>query len=1665
MSLPYRLSELITSYSKIVIVALLLTTALVGAGMPMVDDDSSLDQFEGESAEAEALEEMDDNFAAEGDENTTSVQLIHRDEGGNVLTQESLITSLEFQQEIRDNESINATLADDDPITGVENILAMTAITNEEIDELEERGEELEDREAELEDRSDVLEEGIDDVTELQREYEEASADGDEAAADEIDAEIEAAIDGAVDEAELDADQADEYEEFAEDAREVETNRWMLERQAELPPEELPEYQELNEALEEVYTGATVGVLAEEFEQLEEDAAELEEEQQELESQAEALEQQEAELEAQTETLQSGLEEVIELEYQYELASAAGDDDEAAAAEAEIETVTQETIAEADLDDEQAAEYEAAVESARDEITVSEEELAELAGGDAAELEAQQAELESQAEALEQQEAELEAQTETLQSGLEEVIELEYQYELASAAGDEAAATDAEAEIEATIDETVAEADLDDEQAAEYEAAVETARDEIDADDAGAGADELQTNGAELEAQQAELEERGDDLADREAELEERVETLEDGLLEIVELRAELAATDDEATAEAIEDEIEATIDETIADADLNGQQAAEFEALAETDPDELESAEDDLEADDGLEALAVAAAGVLDAEFNQLEDDAAELEDDQEALEAEAAEFEDAAGDDVEEQLEPADAGLEPDEDELEAVFTAATAGVLEEEFAALEAQATELEEQQEALEAEAAELEDAADADPDEFDPAEAGIGPDEDELEAVFTAATAGVLDDEIAELEAEAAELEEGGQELEEDGQELEQRESELDDRATTLEDGLDEVVELQREYEEASEAGDDETAAEIEAEIEATIEETATEAELDAEQTDQYTELAEQAREIESNRFAIEEMPDDPEESPEYQELEEALEGIYAGATMGVLEDEYEQLGDDAEALEDDWDEFEEDDETPSLDEQIEALEDLDDEEFEDLIQEVLDEDDGNEGAGLGFMPSDYEPGSTEADARMTMVAQETAGADDMEMGGEMDATLETQLDLRDLATQHEQEYVVFGAGIITDEIENSMGDSLAIVGPLALLFVVGALAVAYRDPLDIVLGVVGIGGVLIWTFGFMGWAGIAFNQMMIAVPVLLIGLSIDYAIHVFMRHREQREAEGKTSTVRGSMAIALAGVGVALVWVTATTAIGFLANLVSPIAPIQEFGIVSAFGILAALIIFGALIPALKVEIDSLLESRGWDRRKRAFGTREGGFTSALTLGSSAARKIPVIVLIAALLLTAGGVYGATQVDTSFEEEDFLAESPPGWTEHLPGSMAPGEYQAADDLEYINDNFQREDTEAQILVEGGITDDGALQQLNETQDEASQSDVVYTLPNGEADVEGPLSVMDDTAAENESFNESFQDADTTGDGTPDQDVEALYDELFEVNEDEASTVIHRTDGGEYESVRLIVATDGGANVGDVTTELRSIAGDLDAAGAGDERNLDASDGELNAFATGDPIVNYIVEQDLLETVLQSLMITLVAVFAFLTVAYKLTGNSASLGAVTLLPVAFAVSWILGTMYLLGMPFNVLTGMITSLTIGLGVAYSIHVSARYTLELERQGNVWSAMHTTVTGTGGALLGSAATTVGGFGTLAFAILPALRQFGIITGMTIIYSFLASVIVLPTLLVLWTRYFGPDVSFDRSRVGAATPAASDGGTEMETDTVSEHAGEDEP
>nr|WP_266082214.1 MMPL family transporter [Haladaptatus caseinilyticus] len=867
----------------------------------------------------------------------------------------------------------------------------------------------------------------------------------------------------------------------------------------------------------------------------------------------------------------------------------------------------------------------------------------------------------------------------------------------------------------------------------------------------------------------------------------------------------------------------------------------------------------------------------------------------------------------------------------------------------------------------------------------------------------------LEEDAQQLEQQAAELKSDRAELEQQSQQLQDKAEQLQAERAELENRSDELhqkgAKLQQESTQLKQ--DQQELEQKQAELEA-------ESQRLKERSQQ---LKEDSRELETEseelKTAQNELENDSEQlKKEGQQLQEQF---------AEFRDAQEELKADGNELKNDQQALQE---RPNLtlSEQLSILESHNQSEIDNATTTVLAENSSLGGTGtsessaFAFMPTSYEAGSTDANATMIVVTQRAKGEISSSQTSS-DRIMNSQLAMQAIANEQfdtkQSSVLVFGSGIISDETQRSMSDSILIVGPLAVIFVLGVLVFAYRDLLDIILGLFGIGLVLVWTFGFMGWAGINFNQIFIAVPVLLIGLSIDYAIHVFMRHREER---GRTEGVEQSMKVTLSSLGIALILVTVTAVIGFLSNLVSDVPPIRQFGIVSSVGITAALIIFGVLIPALKTELDSVLESRGWNREKRAFGTGGGRLGTALAGGATAARKAPRVVLAIAVILTVLGGAGAAQVDTSFSQEDFLASDPSGVMTELPEPFAPGEYTVKSSLDYVNNNFLRQDSNAEILIRGDVTEPTTLETIEKAENEAAKKDTTVVLSSGEPDIDSPLSVMESVANQNDSFATTFENADTNDDGVPDRNLKGVYDKLYTVAPDQAKGVLYRTDNGQYKAIHMTVSVKGSASGGAVSEQMNAVAGTIE------------QDSSLSAVATGQPIIFKIVQDQLLNSVIESLLITLGATFIFLMITYYFLHGSATLGFITMLPVAFSVSWILGTMYVLGISFNVITGLITSLTVGLGIAYSIHLSERYIHELDEQESVWVAMRKSVTGTGGALLGSAATTVGGFGVLVFAILPPLQQFGIITGLTIIYSFLASVFVLPSLLALWTRYLGP-------------------------------------
>jgi predicted RND superfamily exporter protein len=358
--------------------------------------------------------------------------------------------------------------------------------------------------------------------------------------------------------------------------------------------------------------------------------------------------------------------------------------------------------------------------------------------------------------------------------------------------------------------------------------------------------------------------------------------------------------------------------------------------------------------------------------------------------------------------------------------------------------------------------------------------------------------------------------------------------------------------------------------------------------------------------------------------------------------------------------------------------------------------------------------------------------------------------------------------------------------------------------------------------------------------------------------------------------------------------------------------------------------------------------------------------------------------------------------------------------ESVPEPFQPGEYEIRENVVYVNDNFlqSRDSAQVEILVQGNITAHGTLDQLRAGEQAVGDSSSAVTLADGEPRTTNVLSVIERTKQENDSFAAIVSRADDDGDGIPDRNLEQVYDALYAAAPADAKSVLYRTDDG-YQALRMQVAVQGDASTGTITAEMRDVATVIE------------GESELTATATGQPIIQEIVQDGLLKTLVQGFLITLGVILTFLIGIFWRRHGEPTLGVVTIVPVVFALAWVLGAMNLLGIAFNTETAIITSIAIGLGVDYAIHVSERFLEELELTGDPGAALDRTISGTGGALLASAVTTAAGFGVLSLALVPSLRRFGLVMATTIAFAFFASVVLLPSLLTLWAGWSGHDRS----------------------------------
>jgi predicted RND superfamily exporter protein len=774
---------------------------------------------------------------------------------------------------------------------------------------------------------------------------------------------------------------------------------------------------------------------------------------------------------------------------------------------------------------------------------------------------------------------------------------------------------------------------------------------------------------------------------------------------------------------------------------------------------------------------------------------------------------------------------------------------------------------------------------------------------------------------------------------------------------------------------------------------------------------------------------------------------------------------------------------------PTMEQKISVIQNMNDNQIKQLINGILSSDETPiEVKGLFSMilTKDFDIGKGVIKAKGTMILINlnpsiSKGSSGMYSSAESGLS-KTEKRMDEIVKSKNLNFIditVMGSSIIMDEIMEANNESMAILLPLAFGMVIIILAIIYRSGIDMLFSLLALMFAIIWVYGFGAAMGYSFNPMTTAVPILIVGLGIDYGIHITMRYREETKI-GKL--INQAIIITIASVGMALLLATVTTVVSFLSNLASPIFIIAEFGVLCAIGIIGSFVTMTTFVPACK----QIRENRRLDkgkllgnelnnnisnnRRSKIKTVGEAVLDKTMGSGAVAAERHPIAVIIIVSLITIGAVSIAIQLETTFNFEDFL----------------PEDLEISKDLDYMMSEFGISGGEAEkvnILVKGDITNPEILRDIDLTiynmKDDESIIKNVY-----EPDVESILSVMKDWATntslygvQDTNYNPDFETlyySVMTNDGIPNQDatkedIAYLYKWLYSYPNSISAvqSVLHQTNGNIYDSTVLRISINVDSNDNEAIDNLYN---DLKQ----DKKSLDDSADE--ATVTGGSILTKVVMDSLNESQIRSLIITIFLSLIVLSIVFWFKWRSVILGLITITPVIFCVAWTLGTMYILDIPLNMMTITIASLTIGLGITYGIHITHRFLEDLENENSkrhfsnkktvkcpdcgeimdvigrpglvvkvdcpacaklgkvtfpkvtssfIDDACRITVTHTGTALFGAAATTISGFGLLVFALMPPLQQFGGITALTIFFSFLSSVFILPTFLVQWAKW----------------------------------------
>ena len=618
--------------------------------------------------------------------------------------------------------------------------------------------------------------------------------------------------------------------------------------------------------------------------------------------------------------------------------------------------------------------------------------------------------------------------------------------------------------------------------------------------------------------------------------------------------------------------------------------------------------------------------------------------------------------------------------------------------------------------------------------------------------------------------------------------------------------------------------------------------------------------------------------------------------------------------------------------------------------------------------------------------------------------------------------------------------QQGLGMSMAIAVFLILVLMILSFRM-YSAPL--ISGIPLLIGVF-WTMGLAGFVMRRLNILTAMYMVALVGLGIDYAIHLLTTYVQERE-EGKSflESIEESMRKSGAGIFTGAL----TTAIAFFALIVAESNVVEELGVIAGLGILCELAAMFILVPALLGFRHHFMSRRGRSdlRPMHGLGLRYG-FMQGL------GEKIMRLPGLFAIIPLCCAVILAVQAPKVSVEGNLMNMEAKGLESIKLQDVMVEEFGMAPDVMSVIGN----DLENMRLMEDQI------------EDLASVKRVESLLPFYPSEQEQAARIPEINA-----FRSQLQSAHAKAEVEPLELLEEMYrleDNLLEMSDlaylAGMDTLLNRlnrltgrnAEGQKVEDTNLdgiigrLEADREGAGKGllDLQQNLVPLLGDRLITMSGTDpvklnmipqlvldsyRSKDGNTYLINIIPTQNPweLEYRTVLTDQLATVtdratglilvadqmtqiarvdgLRAAVAALIVIFLLLLIDFI----NFKLSVLTLVPLVLSMASLLGIMALAGIKFDFINIIAIPLLIGIGIDDAVHINHRYLIEGKGR------MNRVVARTGRAVLLTSLTTIIGFASFIPSIMRAMRSTGIVLSIAMGLAFLFSILLYPSVLLI--------------------------------------------